>query len=53
MRIEGTDADWTAEFDQSDTAMKVSPEVEVTKFSQGATFEFQPRRSLPLTVVSR
>jgi hypothetical protein len=53
VRIEGTDADWTAEFDQSDTAMKVSPEVEVTKFSQGATFEFQPRRSLPLTVVSR
>ena len=52
VRIEGTDADWTAEFDQSDTAMKVSPEVEVTKFSQGATFEFQPRRSLPLTVVS-
>lgn len=52
VRIEGTDADWTAEFGQSDTAMKVSPEVEVTKFSQGATFEFQPRRSLPLTVVS-
>lgn len=52
VRIEGTDADWTAEFGQSDTAMKVSPEVEVTKFSKGATFEFQPRRSLPLTVVS-
>lgn len=52
VRIEGTGADWTAEFGQSDTAMKVSPEVEVTKFSQGATFEFQPRRSLPLTVIS-
>ena len=29
----------------------VSPEVEVTKFSLGATFEFEERRSLPLTVV--
>lgn len=53
VRIDGTDADWTAELGQSDTAMKVSPEVEVTKISQGATFEFQPRRSLPLTVVAR
>lgn len=53
VRIEGTGTDWTAEFGQSDTAMKDSPEVEVTKFSQGATFEFQPRRSLPLTVIAR
>ncbi|HXO56411.1 MAG TPA: hypothetical protein VN866_07650, partial [Mycobacterium sp.] len=27
------------------------PEVSVAKVSGGATFEFQPRRSLPLTVV--
>jgi hypothetical protein len=48
---DGSEADWTAEFEQTDTAAKVSPEVEVTKFSLGATFEFEPRRSLPLTVV--
>ena len=51
VRLEGTDTDWTAEFEQTSTAMKVSPDVEVTKFSLGATFEFEPRRSLPLTVV--
>ena len=51
VRLVGTDVAWTAEFEQTDTAAKVSPEVEVTKFSLGATFEFQPRRSLPLTVV--
>ena len=51
VRLEGTDTDWTAEFELTSTAMKVSPEVEVTKFSLGATFEFEPRRSLPLTVV--
>ena len=50
-RITGTADDWTAEFEKSDTAAKVSPEVEVTKFSLGATFEFEERRSLPLTVV--
>jgi len=50
VRIVGTDTDWTAEFEQSPTEIKVSPEVEVTKFSQGATFQFEPRRSLPLTV---
>jgi len=51
VRITGTADDWTAEFERSDTAAKVSPEVEVTKFSGGATFEFEERRSLPLTVV--
>ena len=51
VRLVGSDTDWIAEFEQTSTAMKVSPEVEVTKFSLGATFEFEPRRSLPLTVV--
>lgn len=51
VRVTGTDDDWTAEFERTDTAAKVSPEVEVTKFSGGATFEFEKRRSLPLTVV--
>ncbi|MEI7543568.1 MAG: hypothetical protein WCJ53_01995 [Mycobacteriaceae bacterium] len=51
VRVSGVDNDWTAEFELTDTPGKDSPEVEVTKFSLGATFEFQPRRSLPLTVV--
>ena len=51
VRITGTADDWTAEFEKSDAAVKEAPEVEVTKFSGGATFEFQQRRSLPLTVV--
>ena len=51
VRITGSDSDWTAEFGRTDTPAKDSPEVQVTKFSLGATFEFEPRRSLPLTVV--
>ena len=51
VRVTGNDDDWIAEFDRSDTALPESPEVQVTKFSLGATFEFQPRRSLPLTPV--
>ncbi|MGY4712596.1 hypothetical protein ACXDF8_24095 [Mycolicibacterium sp. CBM1] len=51
VRITGIGDDWTAEFEKTDTAAKVAPEVEVTKFSLGATFEFEERRSLPLTVV--
>ena len=51
VRIDGTATDWTAEFERADTPGKDSPEVEVTKFSLGATFEFEPRRSLPLTVL--
>jgi hypothetical protein len=51
VRITGSDPDWTAEFERTDTPVKDSPEVQVTKFSLGATFEFEPRRSLPLTVL--
>ena len=51
VRITGSDTDWTAEFERTDTPVKDSPEVEVTKFSLGATFEFEPRRSLPLSVL--
>jgi hypothetical protein len=51
VRVCGTDNDWTAEFELTDTPGKESSEVAVTKFSLGATFEFQPRRSLPLTVL--
>ena len=51
VRVSGTDTDWTAEFETVEQALPESPEVQVTKFSHGAQFEFQPRRSLPLTPV--
>lgn len=51
VRISGTDTDWTAEFVETDTEAAELPEVSVTKFSGGSTFQFEPRRSLPLTVV--
>ena len=51
VRVTGIDDDWVAEFDRSDTALPDSPEVQVTKISLGAAFEFTPRRSLPLTVI--
>lgn len=49
--ITGTDSEWTAEFHRVETAATEFPEVQVTKVSRGAAFEFQPRRSLPLTVL--
>ncbi|MGD1239533.1 hypothetical protein [Mycobacterium seoulense] len=51
VRLSGTDTDWTAELVETDTAAAELPEVSVTKVSGGATFQFEPRRSLPLTVV--
>ena len=50
-RITGTEGDWIAEFERTAAELPDSPEVQVTKFSLGASFEFQPRRSLPLTPV--
>ncbi|OBH79200.1 hypothetical protein A5681_05945 [Mycobacterium scrofulaceum] len=51
VRVSGTSTDWTAELVETDTAAAELPEVSVTKVSGGATFQFEPRRSLPLTVV--
>ena len=51
VRVSGTDTDWTAEFVETDSAAAELPEVSLTKVSRGASFEFQPRRSLPLTVL--
>lgn len=51
VRVSGTGTDWTAELVETDTAAAELPEVSVTKVSGGATFQFEPRRSLPLTVV--
>lgn len=51
VQVSGTGTDWTAEFTETETAAKELPEVSVAKVSGGSTFQFQPRRSLPLTVV--
>lgn len=52
LRIEvtGTDSDWSARIVETDTVAKEFPEVSVAKVSGGASFVFEPRRSLPLTV---
>jgi hypothetical protein len=49
--ISGTDTDWTADLAESDTAAVELPEVMIAKVSKGSTFQFESRRSLPLTVV--
>jgi hypothetical protein len=51
VQVSGTDTDWTARVIETDTAAKELPEVSVAKVSGGATFVFEPRKSLPLTVV--
>ncbi len=51
VRVSGTAADWTAELIETDTPAEELPEVSVVRVSGGATFQFEPRRSLPLTVV--
>jgi hypothetical protein len=49
--VVGTDSDWTARVIQTDTPAKELGEVAVTKFSGGASWVFEERKSLPLTVV--
>ncbi|OBI43550.1 hypothetical protein [Mycobacterium sp. E796] len=51
VRVSGTKTDWAAELVETDTAAKELPEVQVAKVSHGSTFQFEPRRSLPLTVI--
>lgn len=49
--VTGTDTDWVAEFQPSEIDTEDFPEVQVTKVSRGAAFQFQPRTSIPLTVL--
>lgn len=49
--VTGTATDWTAVFERGETAATESPEVQLTKISRGAAFEFRPRPSLPLTAL--
>lgn len=51
VHVSGTGAEWTADFTQTDSPASELPEVSIAKVSGGSTFQFQPRRSLPLTVV--
>jgi hypothetical protein len=47
----GTDRAWTATVVRQDEPAPVADEVKVTRISTGATFTFEPRRSLPITPV--
>jgi hypothetical protein len=47
----GTNTNWTAELIETDTPAAELPEVSIAKVSRGSSFQFEPRRSLPLTVV--
>jgi hypothetical protein len=49
--LSGTNTEWTAEVVETDTPAAELPEVSVAKVSRGSSFQFEPRRSLPLTVV--
>ncbi|MDO3400085.1 hypothetical protein QWI29_08590 [Mycolicibacterium neoaurum] len=49
--VAGTESDWTVRVIETDTAAKKLPEVEVCEFSHGASWVFEERKSLPLTVV--
>jgi hypothetical protein len=51
VRVIGTDADWTAELVETVTPATELPEVSIAKVSGGSGFQFEPRRSLPLTVL--
>ncbi|MGW0159620.1 hypothetical protein ACWDUN_09900 [Mycobacterium sp. NPDC003323] len=49
--LSGTETDWTVRVIKTDTPAKKLPEVEVCEFSGGASWVFEERKSLPLTVV--
>jgi hypothetical protein len=51
VEVSGTSTEWTAELVETDTPAAELPEVSVAKVSRGSSFQFEPRRSLPLTVV--
>jgi hypothetical protein len=49
--LSGTQSDWTVRMVETDTPAKEFGEVAVAKISGGASWVFQERKSLPLTVV--
>lgn len=51
MELAGDHDRWTATLVRRDAPAPVADEVAVTRFSTGAAFAFEPRRSLPITPV--
>ena len=51
VEVRGSDSDWTARVIETDSAAEELVEVSVVRVSGGSTFDFAPRKSLPLTVV--
>jgi hypothetical protein len=51
VEIGGTEQEWTARVTETDSPAQEFGEVAVVRFSGGASFQFEPRKSLPLTVV--
>jgi hypothetical protein len=51
VEVAGSDSTWTATVVRRADAAPEAGEVAVTRFSTGSSFQFQPRKSLPLTVV--
>lgn len=50
-RVSGTESDWAVRVVETGTAAEELPEVAVCKFSGGASWVFEERKSLPLTVM--
>jgi hypothetical protein len=48
VEFSGTDDHWTAAVFVGEVERPEPSEVEVAKFSKGATFRFEPRHSLPI-----
>ena len=51
VEVTGSDSDWTATLVRREEPAPVADEVAVTRFSTGASFAFEPRKSLPITPV--
>ncbi|MBZ5739190.1 hypothetical protein [Nocardioides mangrovi] len=51
VEVTGTDEAWTATVVRAETAAPEASEVAVTRFSKGAAFEFEGRRTLPIFAV--
>jgi len=51
VEVTGTETDWTARVVETDTPAEEFREVSVVRFSGGSSFVFEPRKSLPLTVI--
>jgi hypothetical protein len=51
VEVTGSDEAWTARVVRRDEPASDFDEVAVTRISTGATFAFEPRRSLPITPV--